>query len=86
MKEFEAQEGVAFLLIYFKNITYTIILHMNYYQSFGKEPRGWKKSFRFDELDLSFQIHIKNSVCIHYLEQLQRFTFKGSKYQDNIKA
>ncbi len=73
MREFEEQEGVAFLLIYFKKhdlyyyLTYDILL------GFWKRALdGGRKSFRFDELDLSYQIQIQSGVCIHYLEQVQR--------------
>lgn len=73
MKEFEEQEGVAFLLIYFKKhdlyyyLTYDILAGF-----WNRASEGGRKSFRFDELDLSYQIQIQNGVCIHYLEQLQR--------------
>lgn len=73
MKEFEEQDGVAFLLIYFKK------QNMFYYMTYEALDKFWqraedggRKSFRFDELDLSYQVHISNGVCVHYLEQLNR--------------
>lgn len=73
MKEFEEQSGVAFLLIYFKKHD------IYYYMTFDTLSKFWnramdggKKSFRFEELDLSYQIKVVNGICIHYLEQLQR--------------
>ena len=73
MKEFEEQEGVAFLLIYFKKHDLYYYLTYSILEGFWKRALdGGRKSFRFDELDLSYQIQIQNGVCVHYLEQLQR--------------
>lgn len=73
MKEFEEQEGVAFLLIYYKKHDLYYYLSYEALAVFWKRAvEGGRKSFRFDELDLSYQIKIQNGVCIHYLEQLQR--------------
>lgn len=73
MKEFEEQEGVAFLLIYFKKHDLYYYLKYSVLAGFWKRAKdGGRKSFRFDELDLSFEIKIQNGLCIHYLEQLQK--------------
>lgn len=73
MKEFEEQDGIAFLLIYFKK--YDIY----YYLTFEKLLEFWqraldggKRSFRYGELDMSYQINVQNGVYIHYLEQIKR--------------
>lgn len=73
MKEFEKQEGIAFLIIYFKK--HNLFYYMTYkaLEVFWKRALdGERKSFRFDELDLSYEVHIENGVCVHYLEQLNR--------------
>lgn len=73
MKEFEEQEGVAFILIYFKKhdlyyyLTYNLLLEF-----WNRALEGGRKSFRFDELDLSYEIKIQNGLCIHYLKQINR--------------
>ncbi|NLL73776.1 MAG: Holliday junction resolvase RecU [Clostridiales bacterium] len=73
MKEFEEQEGVAFLLIYFKKQDVFYYLTYESLRKFWQRAvDGGRKSFRFDELDLSYQVHISNGVCVHYLEQLSR--------------
>lgn len=73
MKEFEAQDGIAFLLIYFKKRDLYYYLTYDRLAGFWKRALdGGRKSFRFDELDLSYQIRIENGICVHYLEQLQR--------------
>lgn len=73
MREFEEQEGIAFLLIYFKKH------NMYYYLTFerllefwDRSVNGGRKSFRVDELDLSYEIPVQNGVCIHFLEVLNR--------------
>ena len=73
MKEFEKQKGIAFLIIYFKK--HNLFYYMTYkaLEVFWKRALdGERKSFRFDELDLSYEVHIENGVCVHYLEQLNR--------------
>ena len=73
MKEFEKQKGIAFLIIYFKK--HNLFYYMTYkaLEVFWKRALdGGRKSFRFDELDLSYEVHIENGVCVHYLEQLNR--------------
>lgn len=73
MKEFEEQEGIAFLLIYFKKHDLYYYLKYDMLAGFWKRAiEGGRKSFRFDELDLSYRIQLQNGVCVHYLEQLQR--------------
>jgi recombination protein U len=73
MNEFEEQNGVAFLLIYFKkHETYYYMPYKELAYFWKRALEGGRKSIRFDELDPSYQIKIMNGVCIHYLEQLQR--------------
>jgi len=73
MKEFEQQNGVAFLLIYFKKYDVYYYMPFEMLSKFWKRALdGGKKSFSYNELDMSYQIKVQNCVCIHYLEQLQR--------------
>lgn len=73
MKEFEEQDGVAFLLIYFKKRdVYYYLTFQQLLIFWNRSINGGKKSFRFDELDLSYQIPIQNGICIHYLEALKK--------------
>ncbi len=73
MQEFEEQEGIAFLIIY-----YTTRDEM-YYMPFRDLKRFWdrmeaggRKSFTFEELDRSFRIRSVREMLVHYLEQLGR--------------
>lgn len=73
MKEFEEQSGIAFILIYFKKKDIYYYLTFDRLLEFWERAQnGGRKSFRYDELDLSYQIPIQNGLCIHYLEPLKR--------------
>lgn len=87
MKEFEGQNGVAFLLIYFKKYDIYYYLTFEALSKFWQRAvDGGKKSFKFDELDLSYQIKVQNGVCIHYLEQLQRDLIERDKRQQEAHS
>lgn len=73
MEEFERQEGLSFLLIYFKKY------EMFYYLTFEAMMRFWergknggRKSFRLEELDPHYQISPHEGVSVHYLEMIQK--------------
>lgn len=73
MKEFEEQDGIAFLLIYYKkhNIYY-YLTYERLYDFWTRATNGGRKSFRYDELDPSFQIKIQGGGYIHYLEMINK--------------
>lgn len=72
MREFEDQDGIAFLLIYYKSRDlYYYLTFERLYEFWERAVNGGRKSFRFDELDMSYQIPLENSTCIHYLHVLQ---------------
>jgi recombination protein U len=73
MKEFEAQNGIAFLLIYYKK--YEVYYYLTYerlFEFWQRAENGGRKSFRYDELDPSYQIPLQNGVSVHYLELLKK--------------
>lgn len=73
MREFEEQGGVAFLLIYFKKQDSFYYLKFQALDRFWKRMEdGGRKSFRYDELDLSYVVKGKSGLVLHYLEQLQQ--------------
>lgn len=73
MKEFEEQNGIAFLLIYFKKRDlYYYLTFERLYEFWERAVSGGRKSFRYDELDLSYQIPVQQGVCVHYLEILKQ--------------
>ena len=73
MKEFEEQNGIAFLLIYYKKRDiYYYLPFERLLEFWERATNGGRKSFRFDELNTAYQIPIQSGVCIHYLEILKR--------------
>lgn len=72
MRQFERQQGIAFFVLYYSHRDYFYYLTFRKLEEFWKRMEsGGRKSFRFDELPEGFQIHSKNGIFVHYLEQLQ---------------
>ena len=72
MEEFEKQDGISFLILY-----YTQRDDM-YYLPFRDLKRFWdraqnngRKSFRFEELDPRYEISQDSTFMVHYLETMQ---------------
>jgi recombination protein U len=73
MKDFEKQNGIAFLLIYFKKFdTYHYLPFVRLYEFWNRAVNGGRKSFRYEELDSSYQIYVHGGGYIHYLEALNK--------------
>ncbi len=71
MTEFEQQEGIAFLLIYFAGRDcYVYLPYKKLKQFWTRMESGGKKSFSFSELDPAFEISTYSGTCVHYLEQV----------------
>ena len=73
MKNFEKQNGISFLLIYFTS------RHVCYYMSFQEMMKYWNrakeggvKHFKYEELDIGFFVPLKQGMILHYLECLQK--------------
>lgn len=72
MAEFEAQEGIAFLLIYFKHEERYMYLPFAELKRFwDRMCEGGPKSFNFKELNPSWEISPYGGTFLHYLEQIQ---------------
>ncbi len=73
MKEFEEQSGIAFILIYYKKREFYYYLTLEKLLVFWERAQnGGRKSFRFDELDMEYEIPLIKGVCVHYLETIQK--------------
>ena len=73
MKEFEQQEGIAFMLIHYKkNDAYYYLTSTRLFEFWERAMNGGRKSFRYDELDEAYQIPLLGSSCIHYLDILKK--------------
>lgn len=72
MKEFEAQDGVAFILISFTHREQYYYLTFNKLMEFWKRANeGGRKSFRYDELDEKFFLPDVPGILVPYLNMLQ---------------
>ncbi len=73
MKEFEEQNGVAFLLIYYsaKNIFYYLPFR-DLFAFWERAKHGGRKSFRYDELNEKYVLPEHTGILVPYLEGLQR--------------
>ena len=73
MRDFEAQDGIAFLIIYFSHIDKYYYMRFSELDTFwNRQKEGGRKSFRRDELDEDFYIgEIKNNI-LPFLNVLQK--------------
>ena len=72
MGEFEEQDGVAFLLIYFKSRDCFMYLpYSRLKESWERMEAGGPKNFKLEELDPSLEISTYSGTFVHYLEQIQ---------------
>ncbi len=72
MSEFEEQDGVAFLLIYYKSKDCFMYLPFSRLKKFwDRMENGGPKHFKFEELDPSYEISTYSGTFVHYLEQVQ---------------
>lgn len=72
MKQFEFQDGVSFLIIFYahKNI-YHYLRYEELYKFWQRMKNGGRKSFRFDELDSEYHLDMKRGFLLPYLIKLQ---------------
>lgn len=72
MRDFEAQDGVAFLIIYFKNKDTYVYLPFEKLKFFWERMSGGgPKHFSFEDLDEKYTISTYSGTFLHFLEQLQ---------------
>ena len=73
MGQFEQQGGVAFLIIFYTHRNEIYYVPYDHIKRFwDRAAQGGRKSFRFEELDPTFQIHQNHGVLVPYLDALQR--------------
>lgn len=73
MRDFEAQDGVAFLLIYYtgKDLLY-YLRFCDLIRFWERAKKGGRKSFRFDELDPDYILPKHRSLMVPYLDMISR--------------
>ena len=73
MEEFELQDGVAFFLIYYTHKDMFYYLPFRNLKIFwDRAVGGGRKSFRMDELDMSYVLPKKSGLLVPYLDMLQK--------------
>jgi recombination protein U len=73
MKEFEAQDGVAFFLIYYTKEDIFYYLPFRLFLPFwDRAQEGGRKSFRLDELEPDWIIPEEQGIMVPYLDMLSR--------------
>ena len=73
MQDFERQDGIAFLIVYFKEAgVYYYVPFRDVKRFWDRAAEGGRKSFLRHELDQDYQIRTSNQIFIHYLDALSR--------------
>lgn len=73
MEEFEQQEGIAFFIISYTERDMLYYLPYRYFRSFwDRALAGGRKSFRMDELDMTWVLPRKSGVLVPYLEMINK--------------
>ena len=73
MRDFEAQEGIAFILIYFsKRDIYYYLRDCELEKFWKRAEEGGRKSFRYDELDEEYFFRSINNYYIPFLDMMNR--------------
>ena len=72
MEEFERQDGISFILIQYTERQLMYYLTFRQLMIFWRRMQdGGRKSFRLDELDMSYEIKAKPGILIPYLDYIQ---------------
>ena len=73
MKDFEAQDGIAFFLISFtKRNEFFYLRFSELMQFWNRAQEGGRKSFRYEELDPAFFLPEIPGVLVPYLQMIQK--------------
>jgi recombination protein U len=73
MKEFEAQKGVSFIIIFFTHRNKFYYMRFSELKTFVERVNeGHAKNFKYDELNPDFFIGSRNGALVHYLELLDK--------------
>lgn len=73
MEDFEGQDGVAFLIIYFsQRDEYYYVPFKDVKFFWDRAASGGRKSFKIEELDKRYIIKVTNQIFIHYLNAVNK--------------
>lgn len=72
MKQFEKQDGIAFLIIYYSARNELYYMPFEEIQKFwNRAQEGGRKSIRYEELNPKYFMTLKNGCMVPYLDALQ---------------
>lgn len=72
MKEFEEQNGIAFIILFFTGRNEMYYIPFRDIEIFYKRSLdGGRNSIKYDEIDKTYRISTSCGVPVHYLQQLQ---------------
>lgn len=73
MRNFEQQDGVSFLVIFYSHRNEFYYLRYEKLMEFwNRAQEGGRKSFRYEELEPEFFFHSKGGILVPYLETMQK--------------
>jgi recombination protein U len=73
MGEFEKQDGIAFLIIYYSARNTLYYMKYNELLKFWNRAKdGGRKSIRYEELNTNYFMQLKNGCYVPFLEMLQK--------------
>ena len=73
MGEFEKQDGIAFLIIYYSARNTLYYMKYNVLLKFWNRAKdGGRKSIRYEELNTNYFMQLKNGCYVPFLEMLQK--------------
>ena len=72
MKQYEEQQGIAFLILYYSHINKFYYMRFQEMYGFWKRMQdGGRKSFRIEELDAHYFLELSNGFFVPYLDGVQ---------------
>lgn len=78
MEAFNAQGGVAFLIVYFKKYdTHHFLPIEELSLLYNRAQNGGRKSIPYEAFDKDYQIPIEGGLYLHYLKPLEKYLKKG---------
>lgn len=73
MSEFEKQDGIAFLIIYYSNKNELYYMRYTELKTFWERAQsGGRKSIRYEELNPQYFMRLKNGCFVPFLDALQK--------------
>ena len=73
MNDFEKQDGIAFLIIYYSHRNALYYMRFEEVKNFwNRGKNGGRKSVRIEELDQRFFMNLQNGFFVPYLDMIQK--------------